>query len=329
MKPLFSITADSVPVTGHIRDHLVTLRLTDKDGMEADTLEITLVDPTARIALPRRGVTLAVSIGWEGKPLVDKGSFTVDEVGEDGPPDVITIVARAADFRASLKDSREASYNQTTLGAVLETVAARQGLTPAIHPDLAAKPIRHLDQTNESDANLVTRLGKDYGAVATIKAGRLIFVPKGKGLAASGSALPTVKIVRQDGDRHTFRATDRDGNQTGVQAKWHDLSTGNTMFALAGKEGSVKTLKKTYPTQAEALAAAQADWNRIKSQAHEFNVTLALGRPDVIAGAPLVLEGWRSEITGLNWITGPVKHEMDGGGGFTTAVDASEFMDDG
>lgn len=326
MIPAFRILADGADATAHIRDNLVTLRLTDKDGMEADTVEITLTDPTSRIALPRRGVTLSVALGWDGAALVDKGTFVVDEVGEDGPPDTITILARAADFRASLKDSREASYNATTLGDILRGLAERNGLVPAIHPDLAATAIRHLDQTNESDANLVTRLGEDYGALATIKAGRLVFVPRGRGLTAAGSLLAAARISRQDGDRHTFRATDRNGSQTGIQAKWHDLKTGATMFALAGEEGSVKTLKKTYPSQDEARAAAQAEWDRIKSQAHEFSVTLALGRPDILAGAPLILAGWRPEITARSWIAGPVKHEMDAGGGFTTAIEATDFV---
>ncbi len=325
MTPDFRILADSADVSAAMRKRLVSLRLTDKEGMEADQIEIALIDPTGAVALPRRGAVLSVALGWKGEILTGKGTFIVDEVGEDGPPDTITIVARAADFRASLKDSREQSYTGTTLGAILAALAARNGLAPAVHPALAATAVAHLDQTNESDANLVTRLGNDYGAIATIKAGRLLFVPAGAGLAASGAALPAVTISRRDGDRHSFRAIDRDGSQTGVQAKWHDLSTGKTCFALAGAEGSVKTLKRVHPTQAEAQAAADAAWAKCKRHAHEFRLTLALGRPDVLAGAPLSLSGWRPEITGLSWIAGDVTHVLDGDGGFTTDIQAAEI----
>lgn len=327
MIPDFRVLASGTDISGHIRKNLVSLRLTDKSGMEADQVEIAIADPTGKIALPRRGVSLSVALGWRDRKLVDKGSFIVDEVGEDGPPDVITIVARAADFRDSLKESRENSYNSTTLGAILTTIADRNGLVAAIHPGLGAIPIQHLDQTTESDANLVTRLGDDYGAVATIKSGRLLFVPSGTGITASGSHLPTVSIARRDGDRHSFRATDRDGSQTGIQAKWHDLRTGKTCFALAGKEGSVTTLKRVYPTQAEAQAAAEAAWAKGKSQSHEFRVTLALGRADVLACSPLSLSGWRPEITRLSWITGEVTHAMDADGGFTTDINATEITD--
>lgn len=325
MTPDFRILADSSDITGKIAGNLASLRLSDKDGMEADQVEISITDPTGAMALPRRGVTLSVALGWKGVRLVDKGSFVVDEVGEDGPVDTIVIVARAADFRASLKDAREASYNSTTLGAILTTIAARNGLIPAIHSGLAAIPITHLDQTNESDANLVTRLGEDYGAVATIKSGRLVFVPSGAGITAGGLAMGAVHVARGDGDTHSFRAVDRDGSQTGVQAKWHDLRTGNTAFALAGKEGSVKTLKRTYANQAEAQAAADAAWGKQKSKVHEFSTTLAIGQPEVTAGAPLTLSGWRAEITRIAWITGPVTHTLEAGG-FTTEIQANEMV---
>ncbi|HVI51517.1 MAG TPA: contractile injection system protein, VgrG/Pvc8 family [Candidatus Sulfotelmatobacter sp.] len=323
MIPDFRIKAGTADVTGHIRKNLVSLRLTDKTGMEADQVEIVIADKTGSIALPKRGVTLSVAIGWKDRQLVEKGTFTVDEVGEDGPLDCITILARSADFRTSLKDSREASYNSTTLGAILTTIASRNGLTPAISPTLGDIEVIHLDQTNESDANLVTRLGDDYGAVATIKSGKLIFVPAGSGLTASGQTLPAASIVRKEGDRHSFRATDRDGSQTGIQAKWHDLKSGSTCFALAGKEGSVKTLKRTYPDQAAAQAAADSAWERQKSQSHSFNVTLAIGRPEIAACSPLTLSGWRSEITALSWISDDVAHTLDGSG-LTTEIQASE-----
>lgn len=326
MKPDFRIVADGSDVSGKIAKNLAMLRLTDKAGMEADQVEIELTDTTGAMALPRRGASLSVALGWQDEGMVFKGTFKVDEVGESGPPDVISIVARSADFRSTLKDQREASYNRTTLGAVLETIAARNGLTAAIHRELAAKPITHLDQTSESDANLITRLGDDYGAVATVKAGRLLFVPAGTGMTASGAMLPTVTISRGAGDRHTFRATDRDGTQTGVQAKWHDFNSGKTFFALAGEEGSVKTLKRTYPNQKAAQEAADAEWKLCKSQAHELTMSLAKGRPDLLACSPAKLSGWRREITAISWVLGDVVHEVMGDGGYTTGITATEIF---
>lgn len=326
MTPAFAITIDGSDITAGIRKNLAGIRLTDKDGLEADQVEISVTDPLGRFSLPRTGVTMSVAMGWRDVGLVNKGTFIVDEVGEDGPVDTITIVGHSADFRDTLKSSREASYNGTTLGAIISSLAERNGLKAAIHADLARVPVEHLSQTSESDANLMTRLGKDYGAVATIKSGRLVFVPWGKGLTAGGGMLDGAHISRAMGDRHSFRTSDRDGTVTGINAKWTDTSTGTINFALAGKEGNVTTLKRSYPNQAEAKAAADAAWNRQRSKSHTFSVTLAIGNASICACAPLTLSGWRSEICGISWLTKSVTHDMTADG-FTTNIEASEIID--
>jgi hypothetical protein len=324
--PLFRLIADDADVTAAIAKRLVKLSLTDKKGMEADELSIEIEDGGGRVALPRTGVTLSLALGWEGAALIEKGTFEVDEVSHSGPPDTITITARAADFRGALKDQREASYHDTSLGAILETVAARNDLAPAIHADLAQTAVAHLDQTNESDANLITRLGKDYGALATIKAGRLLFVPEGKGVSASGRVLGTTTIRRSEGDRHSFTSTDREKTVTGVKAKWNNFATGKAEEVLAGEDGgSVKTLKRLFPNAKEAMAAAEAAMKKKKRSGHEFRVTLALGRPEILASAPVRFTGWRPEIAAIDWLTGDITHTLDASGGLTTEVVAEEI----
>jgi phage protein D len=56
--------------------------------------------------LPDPGKIIALSLGWEAGDdvtpgLVEKGRFTVDEVGASGSPDRITIRARSADLSGS------------------------------------------------------------------------------------------------------------------------------------------------------------------------------------------------------------------------------------
>lgn len=326
MIPAFSISAGGLDITGKINSRLISLRLTDKPGMEADELEIALSDHDAALALPTVGATLRVSIGWRDGGLTDKGSFVVDEVTHTGPVDQITIRARAAEFRGPLKEQREQAYHSHTLGDILTTIAKRLGLEPAIEAGLASIVIPHIDQTNESDANFLTRLGQDYDAVATIKDGRLLFLPIGHPLTVAGRALTAVTIARRDGDRHTYTEADRDGSVTAVKARWRDLGKGRARFAVAGEEkrgddGSIKTLKRDFPSEAEAMAAAKAELGRLRRARREISVNLAKGRPEIIANRTLRLTGWRPEIDGPTWLAGEVVHTIDGQG-FTTAISA-------
>ncbi|NKD45976.1 hypothetical protein HEQ69_09675 [Haematospirillum jordaniae] len=324
MIPDWRILAENRDITTAFARRLLALRLLDKSGMEADQLELSVFDDGS-IALPARGVRLSLAIGWKGESLFDKGRFVVDEIGHEGPPDVIRITARSADFQGALKDQREASYEATNIGSVLGSIAERHGLAAAIHPDLAAIAIDHIDQTNESDLNFISRLGEDHDALSTIKAGRLLFLPAASGVTASGAAMPSLTINRRDSDRHSFRTSDREGSTTGIAAKWHNLSTGSTETVIAGREGgSVKTLKKIYTSRKDAEDAAAAAWKQRQRGANELTLSLALGKPDLCAGMPLNLVGWSPEICRMNWIADDVTHTIDGSGGFTTDISACE-----
>src|SRR5690606_36841765 len=133
--------------------------------------------------IPPRGAALRLWLSWSDTGLVDKGTYTVDETEHSGAPDTLSIRARSADLRGGLKTKRERSWNAATLGDVLRTIAGAHGLTPVINADLDSIPLAHLDQANESDANLLSRLGDQFDAVATLKAGRLLFMPVGASAA--------------------------------------------------------------------------------------------------------------------------------------------------
>ncbi len=281
-KPLWRIRVDGVDITASIDARLISLSLTDTRGMEADQLDLTLDDADGRMMLPPRGAVLALALGGEGEGLTDKGTFTVDEVEHSGAPDVVTIRARSADLRAGLSTQRTRSFHQLSVASILNDIAAAHGLKAAIAARLAGEIIDHLDQTNESDANLLTRLAGMFDAIATIKAGRLVFMPAGAGLSASGKPLPVMAITRQDGDQHRFSIAERD-TYTAVKALYNDIELGQQGEVIWGKEedaaeanrpdapepvpatGEYKTLgTKPYPTRAKALRAARKAWEQVK-----------------------------------------------------------------
>lgn len=324
MTPDFRLIADAADITDALRTQLLQLRLTDKRGLEADELEITLNAP-ATLALPPKGARLEVALGWRGRGLVDKGVFVSDPPRFRGPPDEIIITAKAADFGSPLRENRSAAYHGQTLGGILGAVAERHGLSSVIEGGLAATAIDHLDQTNESDVNLIRRLGDQYDAIATIKEERLLFVPAGKGITASGAPLPVAVIDRSDTDRYEFGPASGDSDVTGVKAKWRALGPGKTKEELAGKDGNTRTLKRTYPTQAEARAAAEAAWAKTQRGQYELSLSLVHGRPDLIAGQPVTVTGWRSEITGRDWVAKDITHTLTNSR-FTTEVPCEEMV---
>lgn len=318
--PVWSVILDGTDLTGRIRPRLIDLTLTEARGGEADQLDLRIHDHDGRMALPRRGVDLSVAIGWADAGLIDKGTFRVDEIEHSGAPDVITLRARSADLTQPMRTRRERSWHATTLGAVLRTLAGEHGLQARVAPALASIAIAHLDQTGESDVHLLTRLGLRYDAVATVKAGSLLFAPIGSGITTSGLALPSALITRRDGDQHRYALADRD-TYSGVRAYWNHKAGADRKSVLVGDSGNAKRLRETYNSEAEAKEHAKAEWGRIQRGAATLSYTLALGRADLYPEQKLRVSGFKPEIDGASWVIAKTTHTITGAGGFTTRLE--------
>ncbi|ELI6453718.1 phage late control D family protein [Yersinia ruckeri] len=275
--PDFMLNINQKNITQTIRPRLLSLSLTDNRGFEADQLDIELDDADGQLAMPERGAVVSVALGWEGQSLIGKGDFTVDEVEHHGAPDTLTIRARSADFRGSLNARREVSYHETTLGKVVAQVAERNQLKTMLAKGLTDIAISHIDQTQETDAKFITRIASLHGAVAAVKAGRLLFIKPGSGVTASGQPIPQITITRQDGDQHNFSIADR-GAYTGVSASWL-----HTKDPKPAKPKKVKLQRKPKFKQLRALEHPKAKPTRTKAAKEKKPVEEKQG--DYLAGS--------------------------------------------
>lgn len=279
-RPIYRVDVDGVDITGTLQGRLGDLTHTDNRGFEADQVDISLDDTDGRLDLPSRGAILQLWIGWQHSGLRYKGSFKVDEIEHSGAPDILTVRARSADLRTGLTTQRERSWHDVTLGALVSTLAHENSLDAAIEPALAAQSIAHLDQTNESAVNLLSRLAGQFDAFATIKDGRLIFMRTAGGRTVSGKPLAGVTIERADGDRHRFSIADRQ-SYSGVRATYYDVrqaKKGDVIWGdaqdsiernvqpkavAAPVTGQYKALARTFASRDAAHRAARKEWLRL------------------------------------------------------------------
>lgn len=348
--PDYSITVDGVDKSGGIKKRLMSLTLTDNRGFEADQLDIELDDSDGQLVLPRRGAKIAVALGWQGSALIDKGAFTVDEIEHSGAPDKLTIRARSADFRETLNVRRDQSYHKTTIGGIIKIIAERNKLKPTLNKAMSDLTVDHIDQTNESDGNLMTRLAKQYGAIAAVKNGNLLFIRQGQAKTASGKPIPVMTIIRSLGDGHQFSMADR-GAYTGVVANWLNTRTTEKPAVkvkrkrktkstakpkepeekqgeyLIGTDENVLTLRTTYASKNNAQRAAKSNWERLQRGAAKFSIQLAKGRADLYPEVPVKVTGFKKQIDEADWTLVTVTHSVSDTG-FTTALELEVKIDD-
>ena len=179
-----------------MRDRLVDLTVTDEAGEQSDSAEIRFDDRDSRIKLPPTGAYLEISVGWDTENLTKMGRYAVDEFELSRPSAAIAIRAKGADMHSGLKAQKTRSWDEISIGDLVGGIAADHGLEPRVGDSLRGIRIRHLDQADESDLHLLTRLAGHSDGVAKPASGTFLFVRRGHARSASGTLMPVIRISR-------------------------------------------------------------------------------------------------------------------------------------
>lgn len=302
MTPNFKIIADQKDITALLRDRLLSIRTTDKPGLESDECEIHVDDRGGAVAFPRKGATLEVSLGYEGEPLTFIGKYRVDEIEISGPPQSIVIRAKPANIAATMKSQKRHSWESVKLADIVGDIARRNKLQPLCKVEAA---VPRADQINESDMHFITRLAKQHGATATVKDGKLIVVTRGEGKSGSGKPLPSITLHRDDLASYTLTFPDR-ALFGEVQANYHDNKTGQLKKielpnpnAPAGVQAPKYTERHVHPTKEAAKAAADSRMAALNRATMTGKLELMKGRADVGAEKWLEITGIKDEANGI------------------------------
>lgn len=328
-RAIYQLKVDGTDISSYINNRLIRMTIENKRGLESDSLSLELSDHDGLLDLPSKNAVIDVWIGWEATGLVYKGRYIVNEIEHSGAPDVISIRATSADLKKSLKQKKERSFDNITLNDIVQTIAFENELRASVHEQLATRKIVHLDQ-NESNANLLTRLADEHDAIATIKNGTLLFMPKGQSQTISGQELPTFLIQRSYGDSHRYSCTDGGEEVTAVRAFYYDDKMAKKLEVVIGDESNqnIKELRHIHRDKDTATFAARAKLNNLKRTSETLSYSMALGNPELIPEMTFLFAGLKPQIDDTYWLGTTIIDNLDSSGGYTTDIQLELFFPD-
>jgi phage protein D len=365
-RPIYQIVADGNAITDAIADRLLELSITDEAGIESDALSMKLDDRPrsdgAQAEMPMPGTQLEVHLSYLGEEWVSMGLYIVDEIELSSPPATLSLTAKAADMTGEFRTQTTRSWHETALGEIITGIAGKHGYTPRIDPELAAVQIPHIDQGAESDMSFLTRLSKQYDAVAKPIAGALVFARRGMAKSVSGEDLPVVELRLDQLTSWRFKSNARmsagvstgfggiktilggllgdvfgvdlggesgasseeeDAPKGGTRAYWWDFETGERKEVTTGAE-PFEDLRQVYSSEEEAKAAAGTNTNEGTRQEARLSFTLP-GDPRLAAEGRVSLT-LRDQIP-TDWRITRAEHRISARG-WTTSCECEMFSEE-
>ncbi|MFP3031991.1 MAG: phage tail protein, partial [Wolbachia sp.] len=213
-----------------IKDRIISLRLTDESGTIDDVVEVCVDYRDENLNIPNE---LNIALGYRETGVIPMGIYTVNEITVQNPPKTLLIKAHATNLKLSLKEKVSKEWHQITLGNLVKEIAEKHGYGCRVAEEFENVLIPHINQIEESDISLLTKIATEREAMAKLAGGYILFISKNMAKSATGKALGTTAIRPQDTINWKVHFTVRD-KYNSVVAKWHSYEKGETIKETVG-----------------------------------------------------------------------------------------------
>ena len=318
MTPAFTISADGTDVTANLADRLVSIEIVDEDGENADCATIVIDNRDDLVELPAMDATLEIALGYRETGLTMMGRFTVDGRGGEGPLQMLSIRATAADMKGAIRSPRTRAWENRSLSDIVRTIAGEAGLKAVVGPSIASIVRPYLAQTAESNLHFLRRIAADLDATAKPAGGALVVARRGEDSTAAGDEMPNGTITRADLKDWTWNEEGRE-RAGKVSAEWCDPDTARRETVEIGDGEPGTRLRHLHSREEDARRAAESEASRRKAGEVTFSGNLNRFAPELVAGARLTLSGVSSKVDG-QWQISRVTHTL--ANGLRTSVEA-------
>jgi phage protein D len=267
---------------------------------------------------PAKDDILSLFIGYSDQQLVSCGSFQVDEIELEGPPDVFHLKCLTSYITPSLRTPNTAPYENQTLEQIATTVAKRHGLTVVGTVGQLNVTFLRKTQKQENDLAFLRRIANQYNYAFTIKGSQMVFTAR----SALEQQAPSWLVARQNETKFSFKDKSH-GTYQAAQVNYFDPHTKNLITATAASTvpnatGDTLKIRDRVENGQDAQAKAAAAIHK----ANMTSVTAAIttvGSTLLAAGSTGNLAGW-GEFDGT-YLIETAKHKLTRANGYQTELE--------
>jgi phage protein D len=307
----FQVLYNGKDISTDISLHLIDITYVDNVTGVADELEIRLEDVDGNWCngwYPTKGATLNLQLGYDNGQVIKPNPFEIDEIkisGSKGSGDVVSIKALSGGIKKQLHTKRSHAHENKTLGEIVRTISARNGLT--VIGNIANITIGRVTQHREKDLTFLNRLADEYGYAFSIKGKKLSFIPL---LNLEGVA--RVAVIDKT-DCESYEITDKGiGIYQQATVKSHNpnknklVQSSYTVQSVANNDGlQFNYLKEANNSLEVRTKTENEQQGNTKSQAALHTVNSLQQTADIsLPGNVLLLAGNNIELTGLGVLSG-------------------------
>ncbi|MGA6974488.1 MAG: hypothetical protein WBY93_22870 [Candidatus Binatus sp.] len=318
--PAWQLKYRGVAIKGRIEKMVVSIEYTSFEGGASPDLEITLEDRDQRWQgpwFPQRGDQVDLSIGYSNSDLVSCGTFQVDEVELDLPPDQVKMKCLAITITPDARTPNSQAYETVTLGAIAKIIADKHGWTLVTAPEAINIEFERVTQTQETDVEFLHRLARENNYDFTVKGGQVIFYSR----TALESLAAIMTFRRGDVVRGNFKAKTLPTYKAAT-VSYQNPDTKALITASVDADPPV-AVGDTLPLQMQCENAQDA-MQKAKAALHDHNMLIVTGTLNipgqmVPTGRPVAVSGF-GQFDGKYMVTKAI-HRLERSQGYSTQLE--------
>jgi phage protein D len=322
--PQWVLTYEGVNITADVSHMVLAISYVDRLGEASGEVEVELEDHAKRWQgpwYPGLGNILSLQIGYRGEALLDCGSFQVDELEFDGPPDVMRLRCLAAYITPAMRTPNTVAYENQSIVEIAGQIASKYGLNLVTAPAAIESDVvfARVTQRRETDLGFLKRLAIEHNFDFTVRGAQMVFYAR----AALEAVIPLVAITRPDTTGFSFRNRTR-RIYSGAEVSYFDPDTKQLITQMITAEPPAPTTD-TLKIVARSKNAQQA---MVKAQAalHLHNMVFVdasiegPGNVMLVAGNQVEVVGW-GRLDGA-YLIETARHQLARASGYTTSFAA-------